>query len=384
MAEVGVASRIEDGPAAGSQVRHAYVHVPFCPTICPFCSFDVVERRAGAVAAYLERLDVELAETVDRLEVQALESIYLGGGTPSYLRDAEMARLLDLLAGRLGPAGEVTLEVHPATVGPGSLRRWVDQGITRLSLGVQSFDDAVLARLGRQHSADTNRRIVAEALATGATVSLDFITAIEGQDVAQDLRAAAATGVHHVSAYTLTIEDGTPFARDGVEPVEEREALDAASAVLGESGFTRYEVSNHSRPGARCAHNLGYWNNDWWVGVGPGASSHEPAGGADTGAVAIRRTNPSLGAWLEGGDPVDHRRLDAEDWAIDAVLMGLRMVEGVDLAAVGRRAGVDAATLVGTELEELVAGGRLVREGDRVRATAVGLVHLDAVMRALV
>jgi oxygen-independent coproporphyrinogen-3 oxidase len=439
-----------DGPAAGSEIRHAYVHVPFCPTICPFCSFDVVERRAGAVAAYLDGLDREAATTVDRLDVAPLRTIYLGGGTPSYLRDAEFERLVAVLRRRIGWADEVTLEVHPSTATRDRVRRWADAGVTRLSVGVQSFDDEVLAALGRSHSAADNHRVVEEALDTGVTVSLDLITAVPGQDLAGELRAAASTGVDHISAYTLTIEPGTPFARDGVEPAREREALESAASMFGAVGFDRYEVSNHARGGSRCAHNLAYWDNSWWLGLGPGATAHEPAGGSRaesaTGGraewatsgpvVALRRTNPSLDEWLArwspattemGPDPEpapasgsesdtrfvlrgatelsrhagqnerasgclsgvscraeDRDLRDATGWAVDAVLAGLRRTEGVDLAVISARSGVDASARFGPSVDALVAAGRLTREGTVIRATTEGVFHRDGVMAELV
>ncbi len=164
-------------------------------------------------------------------------------------------------------------------------RRWVDLGFTRLSVGVESTDDAVLARLGRSHDAASGMRAVEAALTSGLEVSVDVMTAIEGQDVAADLARVAAEGVDHVSAYVLTIEDGTPFARDRVRVDSDAEvgALDAAETVLGTAGLRRYEVSNHARPGHECRHNLAYWDNRCWLGLGPGAHGHEPAPASNDG-----------------------------------------------------------------------------------------------------
>jgi oxygen-independent coproporphyrinogen-3 oxidase len=356
------------------------VHVPFCPTICGFCNFEVTLRRSGAAQRYLQRLDEECARAADHVELGALRSLYLGGGTPTQLRDAELGQLLGTLLGRFGPAEEVTLEVHPATATPQRLQRWVAAGVTRLSIGAQSFDDATLRRLGRSHSAADNRAVIEAALETGATVSVDVITAVEDQDVAADLHAAAASGVHHVSAYTLTIESGTPFEHAGVtvDDAVAAAAFETAGRVLGAAGLERYEVSNHARDGRQCIHNLAYWNAEWWLGLGPGAVAHLPH--ADGGSV--HRRNPTLDAWLEHWEPADEDRRDLLGRATDAVLSGLRRVAGVDLAVVAARTGADLAHL-DRPLNDLVERGLVTRDGTQVRATSAGLLQLDAVMTAL-
>ena len=359
----------------GRSIEHCYVHVPFCPTVCPFCNFEVRERRAGSVGAYLDRLEDEAARTVDRLDVAPLRTLYLGGGTPSHLRSDEFARLAAILAGTVGWADEVTLEVHPSTCSPARFARWSDLGVTRFSVGVQSFDDAVLGRLGRNHDGDAGHRAVEWALATGAEVGLDLIVAVDGQDVGADLAAALATGVDHVSTYTLTIEDGTPFARDGVEvdADAEHDAIAAAGEILGGGGLDRYEVSNHARPGHECRHNQAYWDGRWWLGLGPGASAHEPPN--DRG-VAVRRFGAGFDEWLAGSDGVAEV-LDAGEVAAELVIAGLRRVDGVDLAEVGHRTGViDRWT---APIAELEAAGLLMVDGHRIAVTPAGMVHLDAV-----
>jgi len=380
-----------DGPVGTQAVRHAYVHVPFCPTICPFCNFEVTERRSGAVALYLDRLDDECARTVDRLDVAPLHTLYIGGGTPSYLRDAEFVRLMGLLTARLGSATETTLEVHPSTATTDRLRLWVDGGVSRLSVGVQSFDDLVLRRLGRPHDAATNRAVVEAALDTGAIVSVDVITAVDGQDVRAELETAADLGVHHVSAYTLTIEHGTPFAEQGVEvdAVHEFDSLLAADSVLGDHGFERYEVSSHARPGSRSRHNSSYWDHRWWLGLGPGAVAHEPVGHQRSDCdpiVSVRRTNPPVTQWLAStppqGDGRDPRTVHG--WCVDGVISGLRRTDGVDLTELSRRSGIDVETYFAAAVASEVAAGRVVLDGTRVSATDTGRWHLDAVMRTFV
>ena len=369
-------------------VEHAYVHVPFCPTICPFCSFEVLERRAGAVDAYLARLDDDAAAAADRCEVE-IRTMYLGGGTPSYLRDAELERLCNIMRTRLGWATEeVTLEIHPSTVTPDRVARWVDLGFTRLSVGVESTDDAVLRRLGRSHDAAAAMRSLQVALMSGLDVSADVMTAVEGQDVHADLDRVVAEGVGHVSAYVLTIEDGTPFARDGVrvDGDAEAEALDEADVVLGGAGLRRYEVSNHARPGQECRHNLAYWDNRCWLGLGPGAHGHEPANltrAADGDAITVRRAQPGFAQWLDGEQPeLDARTPDG--WLIDAMIAGLRRTSGVDLADLSARSGIEAMSHFATAIDQVTTSGLATLEGTLVRATARGFRVLDQVASAFV
>jgi oxygen-independent coproporphyrinogen-3 oxidase len=364
-------------------VEHAYVHVPFCPTICPFCSFEVRERRGGAVDAYLTRLGSEIEAALARCEVE-LRTIYLGGGTPSYLRDDELRRLCDVLRDRLVWAtDEVTLEVHPSTATPDRVQRWVDLGITRLSVGVESPDDAVLARLGRSHDGATAMRALELALGSGLEVSADVMTAIDGQAVARDLARVAATGVPHVSAYVLTIEEGTPFARDRVEvdPEAELAALDAADDVLGSAGLRRYEVSNHARPGHECRHNLAYWENRCWLGLGPGAHGHEPAATPD--ALTVRRAGRRFDEWLSGVEPeLDPRT--PEGWLTDAMIAGLRRTGGVDLSDLSRRCGLDAGVTFADAIDEVTRAGLATLDDTRLLATPAGFRVLDQVAAAFV
>lgn len=229
-----------------------YLHVPFCPQVCPYCDFHKMRRHEGLVARYLARIEAEAAALAARYP-GPLRTLYLGGGTPSHLREDELARVLDAL--RLGWGGlgrlETTLEADPGTFDAERAARWRDAGVTRLSIGAQSTDDATLRRLGRQHDGAQALRAIDQALAAGLQVSADVITAVPGQDARHDLEAIAASGAQHVSVYTLTIEPHTPFAQRGVQVDEERAADDfeLAEAVLTAHGLARYEVSNHALPG---------------------------------------------------------------------------------------------------------------------------------------
>lgn len=371
-------------------VNHVYVHVPFCPTICPFCDFHVLERRAGLVDAYLDRLDREAAEVADRLDVRPT-TVYLGGGTPSHLRPRELERLCSILRRRLGawetPLAEATLEVHPSTVNAARVAQWAALGFTRVSVGVQSTSDDVLRFLGRPHDAARALQALDLVLDAGAfQVSADLITAVPGQDLEADLRAVAGRGVDHLSAYTLTIEEGTPFHRQGVEVDAEAEAaaLALASAILPEYGLARYEVSNHARPGAESHHNLGYWRNRFYLGLGPGAGAYEPPTEGDPlGVAGWRHTNLPLPRW-QAGEAAEAEAVGPRDVVVEGLLVGLRLAEGADLDGLSAQAGVAVDDVVGPAVDRLVAAGLLRRSVGRLYATEAGLTVLDRVVAELV
>ncbi len=340
-----------------------YVHVPFCPTICPFCSFHVLRPRDDLVAAYLNEIARELREVAERAAGATFHTVYLGGGTPSQLTDLELGRLLDAVrvALTVAPDAEVTMEVHPAHVDSSRARAWEGLGVTRVSVGVQSTSDEALRRLGRSHDAATALAALDAVRTTGVSLNADVISCVEGADLAADLSAVVAAGIDHCSVYTLTVEEGTPFARRGVRVDEEveRAALLTAADVLGAAGFERYEVSNHARPGHRCRHNLGYWQGDWWFGVGPSAAAHEPG--------HVRRANPPFEPWLAGGRGDPHVVPDPD---VERVFTGLRTADGVVLPD-GRW---------DDEVIRLVRDGLLERCDDRVRATPAGVLVLDSVV----
>jgi oxygen-independent coproporphyrinogen-3 oxidase len=377
----GAASQAS-GEATVGPIAHLYVHVPFCPTICPFCSFHVRRRRDDLVGAYLERLDGELAATAEEWPAGGpLSTVYLGGGTPSHLTDAELERLLRSIRRRFDVAedAELTIEAHPLNISVDRPRRWRELGINRVSVGIQSTQDAVLRALGRPHDAATALTALDHVLAVdGWTVNADLIVAVPGQDIEADLRRVATTGVAHLAAYTLTIEPGTPFARRRVQVDEdaERVALDAAAAVLPGYGLHRYEVSNHARAGHQCRHNLAYWRGGCWFGAGPSATARLPRPGEPSGGQVLRR-NPDLHAWLAGAPP-EEEVLDPIDAARTRLLTGLRLAEGVDEAvvqAVGPAARARADRLIGD--------GLLARRDGRLVATGAGLAVLDLVLAEL-
>lgn len=360
-------------------VRSLYVHVPFCPSVCPYCDFHKMLRHEGLVARYLERLERELTELAER-HGGPLDTLYLGGGTPSHLRDGELERVFAALEGFGGPGRrETTLEADPLTFDEDRLRLFASLGVTRLSIGLQSTQDRVLAFLGRLHDGAQGLAAVEAAVAGGLRVNVDVMTAIAGQDLELDLERVVRAGARHVSVYSLTVEPHTPFALRGVEVDEDldAEAFELAAAVLARAGFRRYEVSNHAVPGEESLHNLVYWRGEHYLGAGPSASSHLPGGDG----FGVRLRNPPIKGWL-AGEPPEVDVLTADDVVLERLMTGLRTLEGVDLAALEATTGYAVEAGAARWLEDCLGHGLLALEGRRLTATPTGLARLDAVLRA--
>jgi putative oxygen-independent coproporphyrinogen III oxidase len=313
-----------------------------------------------------------------------LKTLYVGGGTPSFLRDAELETLVTTIREHFGwAAQEATLEVNPGTVSKARVALWRELGFTRASVGVQSTQEGVLKFLGRTHNATQALEALNTLLEAGFEVSADLITAVPGQDLERDLRDLGGTGLNHISSYTLTIEPGTAFHRQGVAVLEEDEAraLALAEPTLEAFGLRRYEVSNHAKPGFESLHNTAYWENRFYFGLGAGAAGHYPVleAQSDSNIIAWRRTNPHLHEWLLG------RRGEAEavtrvDFVTDALFNGLRLRRGVNIADISRRAGLDVRTHFADAFGRCEARGWVRWDGDTVRATTAGTWVLNRVV----
>ena len=372
-----------------------YLHVPFCASICPYCDFAVArgderarERFTAALVAEIEAVARPGASTVQG----PFDTIYLGGGTPSFLAPEQLASVLGAARARLAIASDafVMMEANPEDVTPRTVEAWRAMGVGGVSLGVQSFDDSTLRFLGRRHRGDEARRAVEVALAAGFEwVSVDLIygSPLAAGDPQEILLADIATAVslapHHVSCYQLTVHDGTPFgvARDRGRL---RELVSDAQATLffvvheglAASGYPSYEVSNFARGSAhRSRHNTKYWRHVPYLGLGPSAHSfdgasrwwnirewREWAGAVERGAVA-----------RAGGE-----RLTPEDLALEALLLALRTTDGVDLVSYRERYGVDLAATNGRRIELAVREGLLVTAGTRLAPTMRGMAVADA------
>ncbi|CAN5222843.1 radical SAM family heme chaperone HemW [soil metagenome] len=373
-----------------------YVHWPYCARICPYCDFNVVRDRgrtleqAELVGAILADLDGQAALIGPR----KLASIFFGGGTPSLMAPDAVAAVIEriraLFASRSrdgSQSPEITLEANPTDAEATHFRALAEAGINRLSLGVQSLDDAALRFLGRNHSAAEARRAIAVAGREFPRLSIDLIYARPGQSVVdwtRELSTAVELGFEHVSPYQLTLEASTAFgralARGTLIPPDEDLAAalyETTQAVLGAAGFDAYEVSNHARGvAARSAHNLHVWRGSDYLGVGPGAHGRLTLDGMRTATVAHRGISAYVGGVATGAPWAERETLDPAGDAEERILLGLRTVEGTSLAAV-ETLGLSA------RLPDLVAEGFLAVTNGRVIATAKGRPVLDGVLKAL-
>lgn len=370
-----------------------YVHVPFCRRKCAYCDFySLPEPGDAAIDAYLDALTTELKPAADL--AAPLHTLYLGGGTPTALPVRQIARIFRVISERfdLGQLVECTVEANPATVDADRTAVLADSPATRISLGAQSFDPPTLAVLGRIHGPDDIDLAVDRLRAAGLEeISLDLIFGVPGQTVEHcvgDVDHALALAPAHISAYGLSIPSGTPLARRVAEgrmqPVPDDDYVAMAAAVrerILAAGFEHYEISNFARPGHRSRHNLVYWHNEPYRGVGPAAASF--VGGrrwtnvADLDAYARR---------LAAGEaPVaEAETLPPEQRARETAMLGLRLLDGLDLAAFRRRTGFDLPTLFGEAYHEHLAAGRLALDGGRVRLTAAALPVADSVLADVV
>ncbi len=365
-----------------------YVHLPFCPYICPYCDFAKWPLRATAAGRYLDALYAEL----EREPATPAATIYLGGGTPNAYDARTIAELMSRLNLRFPGASEVSIELNPELVRDGDFDRYRAAGITRASIGVQSFEPAEIARLGRKHRPEHVAEVVAAARkAEFASVSLDLMFAVPGQTAAswrRTLDAAIELDVDHISAYGLTIEEGTPYAAwQAREPaafaddVREAELYALAIDALQRAGFEQYEISNFARTHHRCAHNLNYWANGEYVGFGVGAASFRDG----VRSVHTRSLDEYVAAALDGRPiPSDAERLEGRKRVGEAVMLALRTAQGVGLSEFKERYGIDVMADYAPVVSRFARTGLLERVGDTVRLTQRGRFLANDVCGAFV
>ena len=382
-----------------------YVHVPFCDRVCPYCDFAVV---GGGVSEEMERryLDALLAELRLRAEAfsgRRLASLYLGGGTPSLLRPESVAEVADIVRRHFDDAGEgfeLTLEVNPSTVERERLPGFRAAGVNRVSIGIQSFDDGVLKRLGRAHLADEARRtLVATREAGFENVSLDLMFAAPGQSLAQlehDLEETVAFAPEHVSTYELVVEEGTPFGladRRGQLPRADSDLaadmVEAIDAALSPIGIERYELTNYARPGRESIHNQRYWAREPVLGLGVGAWSSEPPRVGSPHGSRTRNTR-SLPGYLEriNRGEAATEEVEVHDAATargEAVFLALRCREGLSAERFQNWFGDPPRAFFGEAIERLGADGLVVESdaGD-LRLTERGRMLSDLVGQCFV
>ncbi len=375
-----------------------YIHWPFCLAKCPYCDFNSHVREAIPQARFAAALRRELAWEAGRLGRRRVTSIFFGGGTPSLMAPDTVSALIED-AGTLfdlAPDVEITLEANPTSVELAKLDLFRQAGVNRLSLGVQALDDAALRALGRQHSAAHAMAALEHARAVFPRLSFDLIYARPGQTVPAwraELARALDLAADHLSLYQLTIEPGTAYEklhRSGAivlpDEATATELYLATAEAAAAFGLLAYEVSNYARPGAESRHNLAYWRYGDYAGIGPGAHGRVTLGGD---LIATRR-HRAPEPWAERVERDGHGSTAEEivaspDRAREALLMGLRLAEGIDRAWFKRRCGVALDDAVDQAIVAAsVEAGYLQTSETHLRATAAGRLVLDALLARLV
>ncbi len=374
--------------------RALYIHWPFCAKKCPYCDFNSHVRAGVDVGVWQEALIADMRAEEAVAGGEPLTSIFFGGGTPSLMPPTLVAALL-AEAERLwgfAPDIEITLEANPSSVETAKFAGLAAAGVNRVSLGVQSLDDAELKFLGRLHGADEALAALETAQAHFARVSFDMIYALPGHTPElweERLRRALGFGTGHLSLYQLTIEPGTRFASDVrrglLVPLDDdaaAELFDITQELTTAAGLPAYETSNHARAGEESRHNLVYWRYQDYAGIGPGA--HGRRGGVAT--VRHKKPENFLSAVARHGDGLaEARALGVSDQAAEALLMGLRLTEGVDLAALSARFALPRQGLIDeAALARLSALGLMWEAGPRIGVLPQGRGVLDALLAEVV
>jgi oxygen-independent coproporphyrinogen-3 oxidase len=371
-----------------------YVHWPFCVSKCPYCDFNSHVRESVDQEMWRDALLADLAHEAAILPGRRLGSIFFGGGTPSLMPPATVAAVLDAAERAWGfePGIEITLEANPSSVEAARFADLAAAGVNRVSLGLQALDNETLEFLGRAHDVTEGLAALDTAQLVFERVSFDLIYARPDQGLADwhaELARALSFGTEHLSLYQLTIEPGTRFQTEAlagrlVLPDDDRAAdlFELTRALTASAGMPTYEISNHARAGAESRHNLTYWRYQDYAGIGPGAH------GRRTGLATQRRRKPEN--WIEAvarnGHGIEQEEpLTPRDRAVEAMLMGLRLAEGIDLgrtATLGERPIGELADL--PAIDRLVAQGLLKQDGTRLSATDAGMPVLNAILGDIV
>ncbi len=367
-----------------------YVHIPWCLRKCPYCDFNSHEKRGDLPESqYVDALVADLEGALPQVWGRRLHTIFIGGGTPSLFAPASIDRLVTAVRTRipLDAEAEVTMEANPGTFEVERFRGYREAGVTRLSLGVQSFDDAKLVALGRVHGADEARRALDAALAIFPAVNADLMYALPQQSLAEalaDARTAVATGVTHLSAYHLTLEPDTNFFRFPPPLPDDELAADMQEGIeslLTSAGFEHYETSAFAKPGMRARHNVNYWSFGDYIGIGAGA--HGKISSADRILREVRERKPQtyLQAALAGNAVFESREVAQEELPFEFMLNALRLIEGFEADLFRRRTGLDVA-VIEPQLAAAEAAGLLERDLKRIRPTQKGQRFLNDLLES--
>ncbi len=365
-----------------------YIHLPWCVRKCPYCDFNSHELRGDAPTSdYVDALLNDLEADLPLVWGRTVSTVFIGGGTPSLFPAAEIERLLSGVAARIAlrPGAEVTMEANPGTLESGPLADYRAAGVTRLSLGVQSFSDRLLDKIGRIHDGDCAERAVREALQVGFDgVNVDLMFGLPEQSTAEmvaDLQRALALDPGHISHYQLTLEPNTLFHRKPPARMPDAdlswEMTEQAHQLFAAAGYERYEVSAFARPGHECQHNLNYWRFGDYLGIGAGA--HGKITSAAEGVVKrlVKQRHPA--AYLAGRERiVQSSTLSLDDLVFEFMLGALRLPDGVDVSDFTRRTGLALASLE-PERQAGIDKGWLASEAGRLAPSELGYQYLNDV-----
>ena len=374
-----------------------YVHVPFCLTKCPYCDFNTYQGIEAQFGDFLAAVTGEIAAWATALGRPAVNTVFLGGGTPSYLPAGDVGRILDAIAAAypVRSDAEITSECNPNDLTDARCAELRAAGINRVSIGVQSMDNGLLAMLGRRHDADEAAAALHACRRAGFdNVNLDLMYGLPQQSLTQWQDTVARTLAltpEHLSLYSLTLEEGTPlrhWVEQGRLPEPDADLAadmyDFARVALADAGYHHYEISNWCRTGRESEHNLAYWRNRQWLGVGPGAHSSlgvaDAIGGCRFWTVRSPRDYARKAAeWAATAEPWESATaagidsvptvdglevIDEATAAAETMFLGLRLLDGMDVAAASERVGIDLLARYETELAELTADGLLLWEDD--------------------
>lgn len=373
-----------------------YIHIPFCRQKCPYCAFFSLEHSGESLDNYSELLSIEMSIAAEKDPSQhKLDSIYFGGGTPSLMDSRQVARLIEQAESLFGLSSqaEITLEANPGTVDYRRLADFRQAGINRLSLGIQSFDDHMLATLGRIHTADEARAAFTAARRAGfSNIGIDLINSLPGQTQEMwgtELEQALQLAPEHISVYGLTIEADTLFSSLYAEsspllPDEDLSAdmFEAADDLLCSRGYEHYEIANYARPGFRSQHNCGYWHRDGYLGLGAGAHSCLQDSDYGTRFSNAASLNEYTSALHKGELPrINVMPLSREDAVAEHMFLGLRLSDGISFETFKGRFGVNLTEVFGKELEILQSQQLLTVDQTAVRLTRRGMLLSNQVFR---
>lgn len=366
-----------------------YVHLPWCMRKCPYCDFNSHELRSGILDVdterrYLEALRADLEAALPLVWGRSVQTVFIGGGTPSLFSpdgiDALLSMLRTLL--RQAPQAEVTMEANPGTFEAARFKAYAQAGVTRLSVGVQSFDDAMLTAIGRVHDSAQARAALQVAATSFETFNVDLMYALPGQSLAMlesDLRAALEFAPPHLSVYHLTLEPNTLFAKyppqvpddDSAAAMQER--IEELTAL---AGFEHYEVSAYARAGHRARHNLNYWEFGDYLGIGAGAHSKLSFHDRILRQARYRHPQRYIDCALGAGAVEDERQLQAADLPFEFMLNALRLIDGVPTGLYAERTG-DSLMSISRRLADAAGRGLLDPDPSRIRPSALGLRFLN-------